>query len=230
MNQFRAAVAVILAMVMLLLVGCNDAVTAEEAIQKFNVKMNNCDYKGAFAYVSEYDGLSFDRGDKDGTKKIVDAVARTLEIDVIDIQTAGATGMARLRVTTVDLRKVYGDAAGKVTNGYVDDVLKGSKISAEEMRRALVAEIVSESAMADATRVETECQVNLIREKEHWYIILDSTSFNIMMGYINEANAMVENGDFSSVTPVTDTPAVSGSDVSSDAAAENTESSVTFND
>ena len=94
----------------------------------------------------------------------------------------------------------------------------------------MVAEIVSESAMADATRVETECQVNLIREKEHWYIILDSTSFNIMMGYINEANAMVENGDFSSVTPVTDTPAVSGSDVSSDAAAENTESSVTFND
>ena len=141
MNQFRAAVAVILAMVMLLLVGCNDAVTAEEAIQKFNVKMNNCDYKGAFAYVSEYDGLSFDRGDKDGTKKIVDAVARTLEIDVIDIQTAGATGMARLRVTTVDLRKVYGDFRQQVIPAQVRHFLSRFRLQAlPDLRHRAVAD------------------------------------------------------------------------------------------
>lgn len=226
----RAAVALILAAVLLMLTACNDAVTPEQAIKSFNVKMNDCNYKGAFAYVADYDGLSFDRGDKDGTKKIVDAVSRTLEINIIDIQTSGATGAAKLNVKTVDLRKIYSEAAAKVTNGYVDDVLKGAKISAEEMREALVAEIVQESAVNDADRVETECQVNLRREKEHWYIILDSNSFNIMMGHINEANAMVENGDFSSVTPTTNPTTVSGSDVSSNAGAENAESSVTFND
>ncbi|MBQ1412729.1 MAG: hypothetical protein IIY93_06025 [Clostridia bacterium] len=230
MKQWKAVIAALVAAALLMLTACNDAVTPEQAIKSFNVKMNDCNYKGAFAYVSEYDGLSFDKGDQDGTRKIVDAVSRTLAITILDIQTSGATGAARLNVKTVDLRRIYSEAAAKVTNGYVDDVLKGAKISAEEMREALVSEIVRESATNDADRVETECQVNLRREKDHWYIILDSTSFNIMMGYINEANAMVENGDFSSVTPTNTPTQVSGSDVSSETGGESGESSVTFND
>ena len=177
---------------------------------------------GAFAYVADYDGLSFDKGDKDGTKKIVDAVSKTLKIEILDIQTAGATATAQLRVSTVDLRQVYGKAASTVTNGYVDTVLGGSKISADQMRDALVTEIVRESA-ANPPSVETQCPVNLRRDKDHWYLILDSNSFNIIMGYINEANAMVENGEFSSVTP--SVQPVTPTDVSS----EDT-SSVTFND
>lgn len=229
MKQLRAAVAVVVAAVMLVLTACNDAETPEQAIRGFNSKMNDCNYKGAFAYVSEYDGLSFDKGDKDGTKQIVDAVAKTLDIEIIDIQTSGATGAAMLNITTVDLREVYGKAAATVTNGYVDTVLGGSKISAEEMRDALVAEIVRESALSDAARVSTECQVNLMKEKDHWYIILDSTAFNVIMGYINEANSMVENGDFSSLTIVSD------SDVSSAAESDTGEDddstgSIVFND
>ena len=79
-------------------------------------------------------------------------------------------------------------------------MLGGSKISAEEMRDALVAEIVRESALSDAQKVTTDCKVNLVREKERWFIILDNTSFNILMGYINDANTMVESGDFSNIT------------------------------
>lgn len=222
MKQIRACTAALLTVLLLLLIACNDAVTPEEAIRQFNNKMNDCNYKGAFAYVADYDGLSFDKGDKDGTKKIVDAVSKTLKIEIIDIQTAGATATAQLRISTVDLRQVYGKAAATVTNGYVDTVLGGSKISADQMRDALVTEIVRESA-ANPPSVETQCPVNLRRDKDHWYLILDSNSFNIIMGYINEANAMVENGEFSSVTPAA--KPVTPTDVSS----EDT-SSVTFND
>lgn len=229
MKKLKAAVAVIVAAMILILTACNDADTPEQAIKSFNSKMNDCNYKGAFAYVSEYDGLSFDKGDKDGTKQIVNAVAKTLDIEIMDIQTSGATGAARLNITTVDLREIYSTAAGTVTNGYVDTVLGGSKISAEEMRNALVAEIVRESAMSDAKHITSECQVNLMREKNHWYIILDSTSFNIIMGYINDANEMVESGNFSAVTPVSE------SDVSSEAENDGTKeeeptSSIVFND
>lgn len=208
---------------MLLLCACNDAKTPEEAITRFNKKMNDCSYKAAFDYVAEYDGLSFDSGDKSGTRKIVDAVAKTLEIEIVDIQTSGATGAAQLNVTTVDLRNIYSRAASTVTNNYVDTVLGGAKVSAEEMRKALVEEIVRESEMSEAKRVTTECRVNMKREKDHWYIILDTTSFNIIMGYINDANSMVESGDFTNVAPVSDSDAASS-------APDDTASEITFND
>ena len=214
-----------LAAATLALCACNDADTPEQAIKRFNKKMNDCSYKAAFDYVAEYDGLSFDTGDRSGTRQIVDAVSKTLEIQIIDIQTTGATGAATLSVTTVDLRQIYARAASTVTNNYVDTVLGGAKISAEEMREALVKEIVRESEMSEAKHVTTECHVNLKRESDHWYIILDSTSFNIMMGYINEANSMVESGDFTNIAPVSDSDA-SGGDTSSEEQA----SSVTFND
>ena len=213
-------------MCLLLLCACNDAQTPEQAIRRFNKKMNDCSYKAAFDYVKEYDGLSFDSGDRTGTRKIVDAVSKTLEIEIVDIQTSGANGSAVLNVTTVDLREVYSRAASTVTNNYVDTVLGGSRISAEEMREALVEEIVRESEMSEAKHVTTECRINLTREKDKWYIILDSTSFNLMMGYINEANSMVESGDFTNVAPVSDSDAKPVSSEEADDAG----SSVTFND
>ena len=227
-SEIRAIASALIAagMLLLLLCGCNDAETPEQAIKRFNKKMNDCSYKAAFEYVKEYDGLSFDSGDRSGTRKIVDAVSKTLEIEIVDIQTSGANGAAVINVTTVDLRDVYSRAASTVTNNYVDTVLSGKKISAEEMREALVEEIVRESETSEAKHVTTECKINLTREKDKWYIILDSTSFNIMMGYINDANSMVESGDFTNVAPVSDSDAAP---VSSEEA-EDSGSSVTFND
>ncbi len=224
-SGIRAVAALLLMAAMLLLGACNDAETPEQAIKRFNKRMNDCDYKAAFNYVKDYDGLSYDSGDKSGTRKIVDAVSKTLEIEIVDIQTTGANGAAVLNVTTVDLREIYSRAASTVTNNYVDTVLGGAKISAEEMRNALVEEIVRESEMSEARHVTTECRVNLTREKDKWYIILDSTSFNIMMGYINDANSMVESGDFTNVAPVSDSDAPKASSEPDD-----TDSSVTFND
>lgn len=217
---------------LLLTAACNRADTPEQAIQGFVNNMNDCRYKAAFSYVSGYDGLSFDKGDRTGTRKIVDAVSKTLNIETVDIQTSGATGMAVLNVTTVDLREIYSRSAAVVTNNYVDTVLGGSKISAEEMRDALVAEIVRESALSDAQRVTTECHINLIREKGYWYLILDSTSFNILMGYINDANTMVENGDFSSMVVSPSDLTGEETETSSDAGAgaDTAESDVVFND
>ena len=154
----------------------------------------------------------------------MDAVSKTLEIEIVDIQTSGANGAAVLYVTTVDLRDIYSRAASTVTNNYVDTVLGGAKISAEEMREALVEEIVRESEMSEAKHVTTECKVNLTRESDKWYIILDTTSFNIMMGFINDANSMVESGDFTNVAPISD------SDIPVTSEEEDSGSSVTFTD
>ncbi len=227
-STIRAAAVFVLSASLLLLCACNDAETPEQAIKRFNKKMNDCSYKAAFDYVADYDGLSYDSGDRSGTRKIVDAVSKTLEIEIVDIQTSGATGAAVLNVTTVDLREIYARAASTVTNNYVDTVLGGAKISADEMREALVQEIVRESEMSEAKRITTECRVNMKREKDHWYIILDSNSFNIIMGYINEANSMVESGDFTNVAPVSDSDA--NANATSSAEPDNTGSDITFND
>lgn len=229
-RKLRAVVVWIVVAAMLFLTGCNDAETPEQAIRSFNSKMNDCEYKAAFAYVQDYDGLSFDKGDKNGTRQIVDAVAKTLKIEIIDIQTAGATGAATLNIQTVDLRAVYGKAAATVTNGYVDTVLGGAKISAEQMRDALVAEIVHEAALSDAEKAVTECTVNLSKKKDHWYIILDTTSFNIIMGYINDANTMVENGDFTSFAAVTVSDSDANSVESNTGEDDNNGEDITFND
>lgn len=218
MKKFRAA-ALLTALMMIVLTACNNAETPEQAIKFFNNEMNDCNYKAAFNYVTEYDGLKFDSGDKDGTRKIVDAVSKTLEMEIVDIQTSGATGVATLNITTVDLREIYSNAASVVTEGYVDNVLGGAKISAEDMRDALVEEIVREAALSDSKKVTTECKINLTKEKDKWYLILDSESFNIIMGYINEANSMVESGEFTSN--------VSDSDIQADDAADTTSSDAT---
>lgn len=218
MKKIRMS-AILTAFMLIMLTACNNAETPEQAIKFFNNEMNNCDYKAAFNYVSDYDGLKFDSGDKDGTKKIVDAVSKTLEIEIVSIDTSGATGMATLNITTVDLRTIYGKAAATVTESYVDTVLGGAKISAEQMRDALVSEIVREAALSDSQKVTTECKVNLTREKDKWYLILDSQSFNVIMGYMNEANAMVESGDFASN--------VSDSDIKPDDTASTTPSDTT---
>ncbi len=218
MKKIRMS-AILTAFMLIMLTACNNAETPEQAIKFFNNEMNNCDYKAAFNYVSDYDGLKFDSGDKDGTKKIVDAVSKTLEIEIVSIDTSGATGVATLNITTVDLRTIYGKAAATVTESYVDTVLGGAKISAEQMRDALVSEIVREAALSDSQKVTTECKVNLTREKDKWYLILDSQSFNVIMGYMNEANAMVESGDFANN--------VSDSDIKSDDTASTTSSDTT---
>lgn len=229
MKQVRIILAAIAAASVILLAACNNADTPEQAIKNFNSKMNDCNYKAAFNYVSEYDGLSFDEGDKNGTKQIVNSVSKTLDIEILDIQTSGATGAAMLNITTVDLRSIYSKAANTVTNNYVDTVLKGSKISAEDMRDALVEEIARESALSDAKRITTECKINLTKEKDKWYLILDSTSFNVIMGYMNEANAMVESGEFTDLSGT-----VSNSDVSStptnNSDEESSDPTVSFND
>lgn len=229
MKKIRTILSAVAAASMILLASCNNATTPEQAIKNFNSEMNDCNYKAAFNYVSEYDGLSFDSGDKNGTKQIVNAVSKTLEIQIIDIQTSGATGAAVVNITTVDLRNIYSKAASTVTNGYVDTVLQGSTISAEDMRDALVEEIARESALSDAVKVTTECKINLTKEKDKWYIILDSESFNVMMGYINEANAMVESGEFMDLSET-----VSNSDLSSapedDESEDPVDSTVSFND
>ncbi len=213
MKKIRVS-ALLMALMMVVLTACNNAETPEQAIKFFNNEMNNCDYKAAFNYVSEYDGLKFDSGDKDGTKMIVDAVAKTLEMEIISIDTSGATGVATLNITTVDLREIYSNAAAVVTQNYVDTVLGGAKISAEQMREALVEEISREAALSDSKKVTTECKINLTKEKDKWYLILDSESFNIVMGYINEANAMVESGEFSSIVSDSD---IQSEDTSSEA-------------
>ena len=207
MKKIRVS-ALLMALMMVVLTACNNAETPEQAIKFFNNEMNDCNYKAAFNYVSEYDGLKFDSGDKDGTKMIVDAVAKTLEMEIISIDTSGATGVATLNITTVDLREIYSNAAAVVTQNYVDTVLGGAKISAEQMRDALGEEISREAALSDSKKVTTECKINLTKEKDKWYLILDSESFNIIMGYINEANEMVESGEFSTN--------VSDSDIQSD--------------
>lgn len=225
MKIFRRLAAVAIAAMLFLLTACNNADTPEQAIKFFNSEMNKCNYKAAFNYVIDYDGLSFDKGDKDGTQKIVNAVSKTLDMEIVDIQTSGATGIAMVNITTVDLRTIYSNAAKVVTNGYVDTVLAGSKISAEDMRSALVQEIVKEAAMADSKKVSTECRINLTKEKDKWYLMLDSNSFNIIMGYINEANAMVESGDFSDVTAN-----VSDSDIDNEDENVPGDDTVSFND
>lgn len=232
MRKIRTILAAIAALSMILLASCNDATTPEQAIKNFNSKMNDCNYKAAFNYVSEYDGLSFDKGDKNGTKQIVNAVSKTLEMEIIDIQTSGATGAAVVNITTVDLRSVYSQAANTVTNSYVDTVLGGATISAEDMRDSLMEEISREAALSDAVKVTTECKINLTKEKEKWYLILDSECFNVIMGYINEANEMVSNGEFTDLSAN-----VSDSDVSSaseeeeeDTSEESDTSEIVFND
>lgn len=222
MKKLRSLLLMMMALLMITATACNDAATPEAAVKSFNSKMNACDYKGAFDYVQTYDGLKFDSGDKTGTRKIVDAVAKTLEMDIVDISTSGATGVAVLNITTVDLRYIYKNSASVVTNNYVDSVLAGSKISGEDMRKALIDEISKESAMSESKKVTTECRINLIKEKDKWYMILDTNSFNIIMGYIDEANAMVQRGDFGDISvSVSNSDATSGQDDTS---------SVTFND
>ena len=58
----RRFFALFLSLVLLMcVVGCNEATSARDAVQRFEAAMNENDYKTAFAYVADYDGFKFDK-------------------------------------------------------------------------------------------------------------------------------------------------------------------------
>lgn len=206
----------------LILTGCNKASSARSAIELFNREMNSLDYKSAFAYIADYDGFGFTGSE--GVEDLINIVARSLKIDVINDSSGNLSANIDVRITTVDLRELYKRAAETVVPQFYRPAVGGGSISQDELRTSMINEIVALSGQSSVPTVSTDCTLLVVKnDSDKWEIRLDTASYNAITGYLDEANALVSSGTLMGTTAPTTAPtvpAVSGSDVPSDSDAD----------
>ncbi len=224
----RRIFAAFLFVVMLLgLIGCNEATSARDAVDRFGAAMNENDYKTAFAYVADYDGYGFDKD----TERIINAVSSSLRINIISDSSSATNALFEADITTIDLREVYCDAASVVIPQYYSAALAGEDISANDISIKMMQEVMAMSEAPGAPTVTTRVPLNVSLSNDNkWLIRLDVTAYNSITGYLDEANNLITTGtivqaingetDFLS-GQITQQPDVSSSDISaSDAPVE----------
>ena len=205
--------------------GCNEATSARDAVERFRTAMNENDYKTAFAYVADYDGFGFD----DDAERLINAVASSLNINIISESGSATNAMLEADITTIDLRDIYCEAANAVIPQYYNAVLAGETISSQDISSRMMQEVMALAESGSAPTVTSRVALTLTTNADgKWVIRMDVTTYNAITGYLDEANNLITTGtivqaingesDFlsGSVTPqqpVSPTD-VSGSDVS----------------
>ncbi|MBE6760478.1 MAG: hypothetical protein E7554_10430 [Ruminococcaceae bacterium] len=209
-------------------VGCNEATSARDAVERFEAAMKENDYKTAFAYVADYDGYGFDK-DKD-TERIINAVSSSLSVNILNDSSSATNALFDADITTIDLRQVYCDAASVVIPQYYTAALAGEDISANDISIKMMQEVIAmvEGPGAPTVTTRVPLTVSLSNDNE-WLIRLDVVAYNAITGYLDEANNLITTGtivqaingetDFLS-GEITQPPEVSPSDVSASDAAE----------
>lgn len=223
--NLKRCTAILLAVAMLVtLVGCNKATSARNAVERFETAMNENNYREAFAYVADYDGFGF----SDGTEKIMDAVAKSMNINIVSESMGASSGTIDVDITTVDLRAVYVEAAKMVIPQYYQSAVSGVSISSEEIGNKLASQVVVLCDSGAAQTVTTRCTLQMAQNsKGEWEIRLDTASYSAITGYLDEANNLVTTGAINDsmansmgiqTTATTTTAPVSSSDATTTAA------------
>jgi len=221
----RRFFALFLSLVLLMcVVGCNEATSARDAVQRFEAAMNENDYKTAFAYVADYDGFKFDKD----TERIINAVSSSLKINVVNDSSTATNATLEAEITTIDLREVYCNAASIVIPQYYSVALAGEDISAQDISTKMIQEVMAicEGATAPPPTITTRVPLTVsLTNDGKWVIRLDVMAYNAITGYLDEANNLITTGtivqaingqtDFlSDAITQPEQPEVSGGDVS----------------
>ena len=210
----RAAVVLLVICMLLGLAGCNKASSATDCVERFQTAMNKEDFREAFAYVAEYDGFGFS---SEGSEDIMAAVARTMTIQVLSETPVTGGSNLEVNITTIDLREAYCDAANAVIPTYYKMAVSGQPISEAELGRKLVSEVTAQAESGRSKGVSTRCNL-FVRKSDRgkWEIVLDTTSYSALTGYLDEANNLITTGAIAAkVYGVYMDGLVSGSDASS---------------
>lgn len=196
MKYLRKILAAVLVVCMVLaMTACNSSTTPRDCVSLFTQSMNENDYRSAAAYLSDYDGFSFDAADRSNTKAMLDAVARSLKINILSDSSGMSSASLNVEITTVDLRLIYKYAAISVMESYHSSAVGGTNISDAEIREKIMQQVVAIACASDAPTVTSQCTLMLESDGGKWYIVLDGNSYNIITGYLTEANTLVESGE-----------------------------------
>ena len=207
-------------------VGCNEATSARDAVDRFETAMKENDYKTAFAYVADYDGYGFDKD----TERIINAISSSLSVNIVNDSSSATNALFEADITTIDLRQVYCDAASVVIPQYYTAALAGEDISANDISIKMMQEVIAMVEGAGAPTVTTRVPLTVsLSNDDKWLIRLDVVAYNAITGYLDEANNLITTGtivqaingetDFLSGA-ITQQPEVSPSDVSASDSAE----------
>lgn len=221
--MIRRFLALILSLALILCAaGCNEAVSARDAVERFEAAMNENDYKTAFAYIADYDGFSFDKD----TERIINAVSTSLRINIISDNSSATSGLLETDITTIDLRQVYCDAAAIVIPQYYSAALSGEDIAAADISIKMMQEVVAICEGSSAPTITTRVPITVsLNSDSKWVIRLDVAAYDALTGYLEEANNLITTGTIvQAINGETDflageitqpeQPVVSGADIS----------------
>ncbi len=221
--KFRKIICLLLALSLITgcMCACNKANSPRDAVDRFAAAMNKNDFRTAFAYIADYDSFGF----TDRTEDIIKAVSSSMKVEFIGESAGSSSATVEVKITTVDLREVYMNAAAKVIPDFYDDAVSGRVISEHEVGDRMIDEVASQAADPYAPTVTTQLSLYLTNSDGKWLIKLDTPAYYAITGYLDEANNLVTTGMIinaitgGSSTPVAPPPVVE--DVSPTDAPEN---------
>lgn len=189
MKRFITALLALL--VLLSLFGCNKATSPRDAVDRFASAMNQNNFRSAFAYVADYDSFGF----TDKTEDIIKAVASSMRVEFINESVGSTSATVDVKVTTVDLREVYMNAAAKVIPEFYQAAVSGQTISESVVGDRMIEEIAAQAADSYAPTVTTQLSLYLTKTDDgKWQIRLDTNAYYAITGYLDEANNLVTTG------------------------------------
>jgi len=190
--KIKQLLAAALAVIMLFsMFGCNKATSPRDAVDRFVSAMNKNDFRTAFAYIADYDSFGF----TDKTEDIIKAVASSMRVEHVSESSGSTSATVEVKITTVDLRKIYMDAAAVVIPEYFEAAVSGKVISESEIGDRMIEEVAARASDTYAPTVTTQLSLYLTNNDDgKWQIRLDTDAYYAITGYIDEANNLVTTG------------------------------------
>lgn len=164
----------------------SDFPKAEESVNGFFKSLSEADFKTAETYcVSDTGSFAFTDPKEEKLAKLIFSKTKC---EIISSVEEGDTATVKVKVTNLDLQKIFEEIFGKIFGEAFDSALEGEEMSDEESKEMIMKyleESISNPAASVLTK-EFEIILNKDNGKKMWVIKDNDALVNNLTGNLNE--------------------------------------------
>ncbi|MHB8077553.1 DUF5105 domain-containing protein [Desulfosporosinus fructosivorans] len=159
---------------------------AEESVNGFFKSLSEADLKTAESYCASDSG-NFTFADPQ-EEKLAKLIFSKTKHEIVSSVEAGETATAKVKVTNLDLQKIFEGILGKVMDEALNSAFEGEEISDEKMEENMMKYLEESISKPDAPVLTNELEITLNKDKakKMWVIQDNDALVNNLTGNLNE--------------------------------------------
>lgn len=159
---------------------------AEESVNGFFKSLSEADLKTAESYCASDTGNFTFADPKE--EKLAKLIFSKTKHEIVSSAEEGETATVKVKLTNLDLQKIFGEILGKVMDEAFNAAFEGEEISDEKMEENLMKYLEESISKPDAPVLTNELEITLNKDKakKMWVIQDDDTFVNNLTGNLNE--------------------------------------------